>query len=117
MSEVKPTATPWQLDKYGHLEVSLLNPIKIHSPWIESAWEGDAQADANMELIVRAVNAHEKLLAACKAMMPDWSDEEWDELELYTSSTPDGRGLRNLTHSDKALLQLRAAIALAEPQP
>ena len=29
----------------------------------------DPEADANAELIVRAVNAHDELLAACKALM------------------------------------------------
>lgn len=33
--------------------------LKIHSPWIEDAWDGDAEADANMRRIAACWNACE----------------------------------------------------------
>lgn len=38
--------------------------IKIATPWIEGAWDGDEEANANAAFIVRACNSHYELLEA-----------------------------------------------------
>lgn len=43
--------------------------IKLASPWVEGAWDDDAEAAANAEFIVRACNVHYELLSALKAMV------------------------------------------------
>ena len=52
--------------------------IKISTPWVESAWKGDPEAEANARFIVRAVNCHDELLTALilvtKRCGPDSSD-------------------------------------------
>ncbi len=47
----KATPRPWRLED-GYLMVPL------ESPWREDAWEGNSIADANMELIIAAVNSY-----------------------------------------------------------
>lgn len=43
--------------------------------------ESDDEADANARLIVRAVNAHAGLVAACEAIMDYWRDTGFAECE------------------------------------
>lgn len=47
--------------------------IKISTPWVEGAWQGDPEAEANARFIVRAVNCHDELLAALEGDI-DWLD-------------------------------------------
>ena len=45
--------------------------LKIASPWIESAWDGDEAALSNAAFIVRACNSHYELLEALSWFVDD----------------------------------------------
>ncbi len=68
------TPTPWALS-YGYavpggMRIYVAGPepkqigIKLMSPYIEGAWDGDPEAEANARHIVKVVNCHDELLAA-----------------------------------------------------
>lgn len=72
----KHTSLPWSishgydlsnLDGFASSYVCGPDPnsigIKIATPWIEGAWDDDAEAKANAEFIVTACNAHYDNLA------------------------------------------------------
>lgn len=46
-----------KIDRMGLADIGL----KINSPWVEDAWEGDAQAEANMRRLAACWNACEGL--------------------------------------------------------
>lgn len=67
------TPTPWGISYGfnlgdGKRAVYVAGPdpkqigIKLMTPWIESAWDGDTEAEANAEFIVRAANCHDDLV-------------------------------------------------------
>lgn len=79
------TPGPWKLsvDTCGD---SYIDSLKIQSPWIEDAWGGDDEANANM-----------KLIAAMRNTIPDILDEIrrlTAELERYRKDEADGRIVR-----------------------
>lgn len=59
--EREATPGPWKLsvDTWGD---SYIDSLKIQSPWIEDAWGGDDEANANMKLISAMRNALPGLL-------------------------------------------------------
>ena len=58
------TPRPWWAEDDGTLRHGNgISFVKLISPWIEQAWNGDAEAIANSHLIAAAVNAHDALLA------------------------------------------------------
>jgi hypothetical protein len=95
------TPGPWRLDKYGKLIAGegQFGLVKIHSPWIEEAWAGDEEADANMALIAAAPALYEALR------------ECYGYTDLLRST---------MTHApkiDAALERAKAALAQAEGRP
>lgn len=68
MSKPKHSPLPWHPSKIkGRVEAD--DGTKYHRmmPVCVVGWEHGQPQQANLELIVRAVNAHDDLLAACKA--------------------------------------------------
>ena len=69
MSTDKASHTPGKLtvNESGRLYSAKFSPyggtIKIHSPWVEDAWDGDEEADANMRRIAACWNFCEGLSA------------------------------------------------------
>lgn len=84
--EAMHTPTPWVLKNdciSDSRPDAKIDRLKIISPWIEDAWEHDAEAKANMALIVLAVNSHARLLkereelrAALEGVLSDIRDYE-----------------------------------------
>jgi hypothetical protein len=68
--------------------------IKLASPWIEGAWEDDAEAKANAEFIVRACNTHYGLVEALT---------DWRNTYLCPNSDIEESATRLLTATDAAL--------------
>jgi hypothetical protein len=68
------TPLPWSIsygfDRGGSRADYVAGPnpksigIKLASPWIEGAWDDDAEAKANAAFIVRACNSHYALVEA-----------------------------------------------------
>ena len=50
--------------------------LKIHSPWIEDAWDGDAEADANMRRLAACWNA-------CEGISTDTLERGPDSVFIY----------------------------------
>jgi Lon protease-like protein len=73
---VKHTATPWYTGKYDPtLIASEADPYRN----VAVTYGDDAEATANAELIVRAVNSHEVLISACRLALA-WFDDRHEEL-------------------------------------
>ena len=100
------TARPWILGSSKCLEEAHDGDfIPIISPWIEDAFNGTADKDnkearLNMELIVRVVNNHDRLIEACK---------RWQEL-AHEAMVYD----RNLRFDSSDYLLLQSALTEAE---
>jgi hypothetical protein len=73
MSEQGHTPLPWRINKKDGTivrgEGSDWDSVKLHSDWIEGAWEGDDEAIANNAMIVRAVNSHKALVDALRGLL------------------------------------------------
>lgn len=103
MSEATHTPVPWRCDYAGHLYSSGEGYVAIITPFTPKEHHTEyggatPKARANARFIVRAVNAHEKLVEACKRVL---TAIEW-------STTAD-----RMESEEQAEL-LRAALALAE---
>lgn len=68
-----------------------------------------ALMEANAAFIVRAVNAHDAMLAALEAMVKPWADRSDELLQRYADTPDDVR-----CEDGKAQLAARAAIKLAK---
>jgi hypothetical protein len=71
--------------------------IKISTPWIEGAWDDDAEAKANAAFIVRACNSHYALIEALQQFV--------NGVETRMIDSPADETLANITH--------RARVAIA----
>lgn len=81
------TPTPWHLDSYGKIMPS--NPRDgLDSIAINATSSMSHEATANAALIVRAVNAHEKLLSALATMIDGYRTlaSTVDEKEVWLTN-------------------------------
>lgn len=93
MSEPKHTPTPlsetpWSVDEDGEIQDAAGNKVV----------DCTITTSADRDLIIRAVNAHDELLAACKAAVDGAGEYDPDELAIMDWDT---------------VAQIRAAIAKA----
>jgi hypothetical protein len=108
-SNEQHTPTPWKVDRFDHLIVS--NDPDAVICGVRGQHVTDFVKPADAYLIVRAVNAHDELLAACKAWVDYFdaltrNDEPGDELAK----------IRNDFHRAR-IEATRAAIAKATGEP
>jgi hypothetical protein len=106
MNDVRHTPGPWLSDEHGYIIQAPARDndrcIKIISPWIAAAWEGDEEAMANNRLMAAAPD----LLAAC--------DAAETMLRCLPDTTTNAGGTKSTMTTRRALLLVRAAIAKAE---
>lgn len=76
------TATPWRIKQQPKKSIWITSDDGFHIAEVNKYAEthGDKKDLRNAELIVRAVNSHADLLAACEWMMKELC-EAWDETE------------------------------------
>ena len=74
------TQGPWELDMGG-----CIDRIKLASPWVEDAWEGDAEAMSNAALIVALRNALPDIIADYERLIDElhWKDIRIENLGTY----------------------------------
>jgi len=77
-------ALPWSVMRAGLMADAKNIFLKIESPWIEDAWEGNDEAAANAALIVKAVNCHDDLLEALKAFRALYLEAKCPTAEYIT---------------------------------
>ena len=97
--------TPWELLPNGYIRPNHKSPVallKLRSPWIEGAWDDDAEAAANAAFIVRACNSHEALITALE-LAEDVLSRRPHSTEIW----PNGM------HPQTGITQIRAALAAA----
>jgi hypothetical protein len=78
MSNDKHTPIPWGINKYGGIGAGefFITPTIIES----TGWSED-DCSADMQFIITAVNAHDELIRALKALMPQgWDDGTMDHM-------------------------------------
>ena len=110
MSQVEPTPIPWECGGEAEIALTFDREVNIYPP---SAGPGEYQhagpiavvavngdvGETNADLIVRAVNCHADLLAACKGLMAFLEECGGDETEC------------------PRYIQAAAAVAKAEQRP
>lgn len=95
MTPARHTPGPWRT-RDGFVETEAGDIVKYHSPWIEAAWDGNAEADANTRLMASAP----ALLEALREF-----------IEFLNDGTPESD---RSPHERRVLAQGFAALALAE---
>ena len=81
MSEPKHTKTPWHIA--AHSDGAFNSCIRDNKGWSVAYITGckagtDPRGDANAEMIVRAVNSHEALMAALETIAGVWDEHPGD---------------------------------------
>ena len=83
-TQTKHTTLPWEVEGQGQEVVGILAIGDNKYVAKLSGWHKKSQ-DANAEFIVRACNAHEELLEACKATMKYFI--EYDGMDVLKLAT------------------------------
>ena len=105
MTTVQPTPRPWHIgnDSPVVLYDSQGRPITIDTGYLPPQ-----QRVAIAAFIVKAVNAHDELLAACKAALIEFNNDCWCTAEYAKTGDE---------NAECAACKARAAIAKAEGTP
>lgn len=99
------TETPWKQDKWSAIKTPDGETLLVVGVAMPSGTHPKAdEAEANTAFIVRAVNSHDALLAACKSLM-----EMLGDYIVCGAISP-----RQRSENYKTMNEARAAIALAE---
>ena len=107
----RTTPRPWKIEDSTHIVQAVGNAAGVVVCDVENYsrfTQDDARNAANAELIVRAVNAHDDLVAACKAAL----QLAWE----VGSESEDGVGTLLADGRGDLWRQLTAAVTKAEGQ-
>ena len=103
-TETQHARTPWQVETSSH-GGSNVRDADGNVPAIARVYDSHGQAKANAALIVRAVNSHAALVAACEKLAERFQDlMDNGRIEL---------GVDECESAEDELLAARAAIAKA----
>lgn len=86
------TPTPWHTGGTGNLIVFAGDGYAVANATVFHGKQEDGESAANAALIVRAVNAHDKLVAAVRAYLSAQGDCDCDTCELARAALAAAEG-------------------------